>query len=112
MNIQWHYNEPERGGGVLTATARDHPCELYVYHWPRPIRTQFHHSKPVYLQNRLFGRILYGPDFWVCGTCHDSLHETIDWLLSEGRKPNPMPGRKVLRKAGETVDWYQAAKKG
>jgi hypothetical protein len=93
---------------VLTATAQSHPCQLYTYHQPRPIRTQFHHSKPVYLQNRLYDKIVYGPDFWVCGTCHDSLHETIDWMLTEGRVPNPMPGTNVLKKAKETVDWYHA----
>jgi hypothetical protein len=79
---------------------------LYAYHWPKPIRTQYHHSHPVYLQNRVFGRIVDPPDLWVCGTCHDSLHETIDWLLGEGREPSPKPGRKVLARAQATVDWY------
>lgn len=92
--------------GPLTATAATQPCQLYRYHWPTPIRTQYHHSKPVYLQNRLYGRIVHPADFWVCGTCHDSIHETIDWLLREGRKPDPMPGRKVLAKARQAVDWY------
>lgn len=97
-----------------TARAVDHPCELYSYHQPMVLRTQYHHSKPVYLQNRVYGQIIYGADFWVCGTCHDSLHETIDWLLNEGRQPYPMPGvnSNIYRKAMQTVDWYRAATKG
>lgn len=93
-----------------TAPAHEHPCELYAHTRPPiPIRTQYHHSRPVYLQNRVFGRIIYGPDLWVCGLCHDALHETIDWLLGEGRKPNPMPGRKTLATATRTVEWFRQA---
>lgn len=93
---------------VRTARASDQPCQLYSYHWPKPLRTQFHHSRPIYLQNRLYGKIRYPADFWVCGTCHDSLHEVIDWLLGEGRQPGGNVGRKVLDKARDTVDWYRA----
>ena len=44
---------------VLTPEARaaDRPCELYRYHAPVPSRTQGHHRRPVYLQNRVYGRI-------------------------------------------------------
>lgn len=96
-------------GPPLTARADDHPCELYGTHWPVPIRTQYHHSRPVYLQNEVYGRIVYPADFWVCGTCHDSLHEVISWLLEEGREPSPLPGprTKVRLKAAETVKWYK-----
>lgn len=93
-----------------TATAEEHPCELYTYHAPTPSRTQFHHSKPVYLQNRLYGRIVYPADFWVCGTCHDNLHEWIGYLLGESRKPNPEPGWKAKQAAQATVDWYNNEK--
>jgi hypothetical protein len=95
---------------VRTATAETHPCELYAHTGsPRPIRTQYHHSKPVYLQNRVFGGIRFGADTWLCGLCHDSVHETINWLLGEGREPNPKPGRKTLAAAQKTVEWYRSA---
>lgn len=100
-----------RQAEIRTAPAADKPCELHKYHAPRPIRTQYHHSKPVYLQNRVYGSIRYGADTWLCGTDHDSLHEVIDWLLGEGREPNPKPGRQVMAEAQRTVDWYRAAQK-
>lgn len=95
------------------APAADHPCQLYT-HFGQPvvIRTQHHHRYPEYLQRRVFGRTeLDGPDdmLWVCGLCHDSLHEVIDWLLGEGREPNPHPGRKTLTEAQRTVSWYLEA---
>lgn len=93
----------------LTATASSRPCSLYEYHWPRVIRTQFHHSKPVYLQNKVFGRIIFPADTWLCGSCHDGVHETIDWLLGEGREPSPKPGRKMLAEANRTVHWFREA---
>jgi hypothetical protein len=91
-----------------TAKASDHPCELYRYHHPYPVRTQGHHIHPVFLQNRVFGRIVDNELKWLCGTCHDSVTETIDWLLGEGRKPDPMPGRNVLVEAQRTLDWYHS----
>jgi hypothetical protein len=95
-----------------TARAADHPCQLYGSHWPMVLLTQYHHSRPVYLQNRLYGRILYPADYWVCGTCHDSLHEVIRWKLDQGRTPNPMPGPRtnIMVKAMETVEWFNAEK--
>jgi hypothetical protein len=75
-----------------------------------PIRTQFHHSRPVYLQNRLYGRIVYPADFWVCGLCHDAIHEILDWLLKEGRRPSPMPAinTKMYQAALSTYNWYMS----
>lgn len=93
-------------GPPLTATAAEHPCEVYTYHAPQPVRTQFHHSKPVYLQNRVYGRITFAADTWCCGTCHDSIHEWIGYLLGESRKPDPEPGWKIKQRAQATVDWY------
>jgi hypothetical protein len=95
---------------IRTAPAAEQPCALYAHTAaPVPMRTQYHHSRPVYLQNRVYGQIRYAADFWVCGTCHDNLHETISWLLGEGRRPNPAPGRKTLTEAQRTVAWYRAA---
>jgi len=93
-----------------SARAVDQPCSLYAHTVsPVPLRTQFHHSKPVYLQNRVYGEIRFGPDTWLCGLCHDAVHETIDWLLGEGREPNPLPGRKTRALAETTVAWYREA---
>lgn len=93
-----------------TAPAGLHPCQLYAHvAAPVPVRTQYHHSRPVYLQNRVYGRILHPADTWLCGLCHDAVHETIDWLLGEGRQPSPMPGRNTIAEARRTVAWYQQA---
>jgi hypothetical protein len=92
-----------------TAPAVEHPCQLYAHNTPpRPIRTQFHHSKPVYLQNRLYGEIRFGPDVWLCGLCHDAVHEILDWMLGEGRKPNPTPSVRspMYREAAKTWRWF------
>jgi hypothetical protein len=89
-----------------TAQASDHECSLYGYHFPKPTRTQYHHSKPVYLQNRVYGHIVYPADTWLCGTCHDSVHDWISYLLGEGRLPDPEPGRYAKKMAQKTVDWY------
>jgi hypothetical protein len=90
----------------VTATAVLHPCELYDYHRPVPARTQGHHIHPVYLQNRLFGRIVDNELLWVCGTCHDNVHEWLTFLLGEGRRPPPEPGRLAKAAAQRTFDWY------
>lgn len=96
---------------LRTATAASHPCELYAHTAPPVvIRTQYHHSKPVFLQNELYGRIVYPADTWLCGLCHDSVHETLDWMLGKGRQPNPLPGRKTYAEAERTYDWYVAEK--
>lgn len=97
----------------LTAQAADKPCSLYAHSgYPRPSRTQYHHSRPVYLQDRVYGQIRYPADTWLCGNCHDSVHDVIGWLLGETRKPNPMPGRNAIAEAKRTVAWYHAATGG
>ncbi len=93
-----------------TAQAAEEPCQLYVHSGsPKPSRTQGHHRHPVYLQNRVYGRIRDPELMYVCGLCHDSTHDVISWLLGEGRKPNPMPGMNVIREAKRTVEWYRTA---
>jgi hypothetical protein len=64
----------------------------------------------VYLQNRVWGRIRDTELLWVCGLCHDSIHEVIAWLLGEGREPSSRPGRAVLVEARTSVAWYLEAK--
>lgn len=91
------------------AKATDRPCQLHKYHSPRPSRTNGHHRRPVYLQNRVYGNIQDGELMWLCGTCHDSVHEWLSWLLKEAREPSPHPGRLAKAEAQRTYDWYIAA---
>lgn len=95
--------------GPKTAQAADKPCELYQYHAPRPSRTQGHHRHPVYLQNRVYGKIQDPELMWLCGTCHDSTHTWISFLLGEAREPNPHPGKYHKAEAQKAVDWYRQA---
>lgn len=94
---------------LIAAPAADKPCQLHRHHAPTVVRTQGHHRHPVYLQNRLYGRIVLPELLWVCGTCHDSIHAWLDWLLRDARRPNPEPGRLVKAEAQRTFAWYQAA---
>lgn len=89
-----------------TATAAEHPCELYSYHAPAVVRTEGHHRHPVYLQNRVYGR-LYDPELlWVCSSCHDAVHEWVGYRLGESRRPDPEPGRLAKAEAERTLTWY------
>lgn len=94
----------------VSATAASQPCELAGYHAPRVVRTQFHHSKPQYLQHRLWGEVRFGADVWLCGSCHDAVHEWIGFLLGESRHPDPEPGRLAKASAEATVEWYLTEK--
>jgi hypothetical protein len=91
-----------------TAFAQEHPCVLHAYHSPAPVVTEYHHSHPVYLQNRLWGRIVDGPDTWLCSNCHEAVHAWIYWLLGERRQP-PNIGRNAKAEAERTVAWYRTA---
>lgn len=90
-----------------TAFAGDHPCELVSYHAPAVIVTEFHHSRPVYLQNRLYGQIRYPADKWLCSNCHEAVHAWIYWLFGERKQP-PNIGRAAKAEAERTVAWYVA----
>ena len=92
-------NEPRQ------AQATEHPCELADYHAPAPVITEFHHTKPVFLQNRLYGRIVYPADLWVCSNCHEAIHAWLYWLLGERKKPTVM-GRLARAEAERTYAWY------
>lgn len=94
-----------------TAQAADKPCELYVHKIaPRPSRTQGHHRHPVYLQNRVYGKTQDTELMYLCGLCHDSVHDWVSYLLGEAREPNPNPGFKHKAEARRVVGWYNAAK--
>lgn len=87
------------------AFAPDQPCQLVSYHAPTPVMTEHHHQRPVFLQNRLYGRIVYGPSLWVCSSCHDAIHAWLYWLLGERARP-PYIGRAAAAEAQRTYDWY------
>jgi hypothetical protein len=89
------------------AMATEHPCELVAYHAPTPVMTEHHHSKPVFLQNRLYGRITFGADLWVCSNCHDAIHAWLYWLLGERRQPTYI-GRAAKTEAEREYAWYRA----
>lgn len=98
---------PDHLPASTRAFARDHACQLVSYHAPEPIITEYHHTKPVYLQNRLYGRILYGADLWLCSNCHESVHAWLYWLLGERKEP-PRIGRAAKAEAERTFAWYTA----
>lgn len=98
---------------LRTATATEKPCQLYAHTAPPiPLRTQGHHRHPVYLQNRVYGRIVLPELFWVCGLCHDAVHEILGWMLGESRQPDPLPSTRssYYREAARTYDWYIGAR--
>jgi hypothetical protein len=95
---------------VRTATAAAHPCQLYAHaSAPRPSRTQYHHRFPQYLQERVWGavRLQSGDDMlWLCGLCHDSVHDWLSWLLGEARCPAPAPSARAQTEAARAANWY------
>lgn len=93
----------------ITATAASRPCQLHNYHAPKPSRTQAHHRKPVYLQNQVYGNIQDGELLFVCGTCHDNIHEWLAYMLGEAREPNPHPGRLAKDEAEYSYEWFMKA---
>lgn len=90
------------------STAAIHPCELYGYHVPKPSRTQGHHRHPQALQLKAYGEIRDNQLLWVCGTCHDNIHEWLDFLLGDAREPNPHPGKKARDEAQASYNWYKS----
>lgn len=91
---------------VRTASATLRPCEMYVDHGSSvPVITQGHHVYPVFLQNRKYGQIQDGTLQFLCGTCHDSVHAWLYWLLGERAQPAPTPPRARLL-AQRAYDWY------
>lgn len=87
------------------AFAATQPCQLVTYHAPVPVITEYHHQKPVFLQNRLYGRIIHGPSLWVCSNCHEAIHAWLYWLLGERKEP-PYIGRAAKAEAERTYAWY------
>jgi len=92
-----------------TAPAAEYPCQLRRYHAPEVVRTQHHHSRPQYLQLRIYGAVRHRADMWLCPNDHDAIHAWLAWLLGEARRPAPEPGWLVKAEAQRTYDWYQQA---
>lgn len=98
---------------LLTASAAAKPCELYVDHGSaRPSITEGHHIFPVYLQNRVYGRIERPDLIYVCSTCHENTHAWLYWLLGERREPNPHPPARAKALAQRAYDWYMEESSG
>lgn len=94
---------------LFTASALQRPCQLYRDHGSaRPSITQGHHLRPVYLQKRKYGRVLYGDLMWLCGTCHDNTHAWTYWLMGERKKPTPHPPLRARALAQAVIDWYES----
>lgn len=104
--LDWHTGKE---GPVVQERAfwGDKPCELVSYHAPTPSLTEYHHTKPVFLQNKLYGHIVYGADKYLCANCHDSVHEWLYWLLGM-RRAEPRVGRAAKAEAQRTYEWYRS----
>ena len=90
---------------VVRALSGEKPCELYKYHKPYPAITEGHHWNPVFLQNRLWGKIHNNNLIWLCPTCHSNVHAWLDWLLGE-RKSKPSVPMRARAEAERTLRWY------
>lgn len=93
--------------GPRTAFASLRPCELVSTHAPRPVITEHHHTKPVFLQKRLYGFERYEADLWLCSNCHEAVHSWLYWLLGMRAKP-PFMGYAAKAEAERTFAWYTA----
>lgn len=87
----------------------DQTCELVTYHAPEPVMVEYHHQKPVFLQNTLYGKVIYGPSLWVCSNCHDAVHAWLYYLLGEHRAPARI-GYAARREAERTFAWFNSEK--
>lgn len=98
------------GNDMITAPAAEQPCELYVHNRsPLPVRTQAHHRFPEFLQRRVWGDELDGEIMWLCGLCHDAVHEWISYRLGQGRRPNPYIEGHFLKEANYALFRYEQA---
>ena len=92
-----------------SAFATKRPCVLVKTHAPAPVITEYHHSKPVYLQRRLYGEERYDADTWLCSNCHEAVHAWLYWLLRERAEPKNV-GRAAKAEAYRTYMWYLSEK--
>ncbi len=100
--------DPERQTRAMhteRAYATDRGCELAAYHAPEPVMTEGHHIHPVFLQNRVYGRIVDNELKFLCSNCHDAVHAWLYWLLGERRQPLNV-GRLARAEAERTYAWF------
>lgn len=72
-----------------------------------PSLTQGHHIKPEFLQRRIYdGKEPHQELVYLCGTCHDNLHNWLYFLLGEWREPMPHPPARAKAWAQTAYDWY------
>lgn len=92
-------------GQTRKAQFTEQPCALVNYHAPTPVITEYHHQRPVFLQDRLYGQIVYGPSLWVCANCHEAIHAWLYFRLGEHREPTYI-GRAAKAEAERAYMWY------
>lgn len=68
------------------------------------MRTQGHHIYPMYLQRELWGQVRFHQLAWSCGTCHDSIHAWVDYLLRGYR--SDIPPARLRREAERVAVWF------
>lgn len=92
----------------VTAQAGQYPCQMYKDHGSAfPSITDRHHVKPEFLQRRLYnGATPHQELIYLCGTCHDNLHNWLYFLLGEWREPIPHPPLRARQWAQKAYDWY------
>lgn len=72
-----------------------------------PSLTHRHHVKPEFLQRRLYdGKEPHQEITYLCGACHDNLHNWLYFLLGEWREPDPHPPYRARQWAQVAYDWY------
>lgn len=94
---------------IRTAPADQKPCEIRSNHGFPILVTQGHHRRPVFLQNRIYGKIVDTELMWLCGSDHDNVHAWLYHLLAERSKPTVDPGRFIRAEAQATYAWYVKA---
>ncbi len=92
-----------------TAFFYEHICSLVSYHAPRPVISEHHHRKPAFLQKRVYGKVLYDADMWLCSNCHEAVHAWLYYILGERDYPLGI-GRLAKAEAERTFDWYSREK--
>ena len=77
------------------------------YQAPTPVLTEFLHTRPIYIQKRLWGEIRFDADVYYCSNCHEAVHAWCYYRDGERREPKTI-GR-AAKAAGEAIyAWYQA----
>lgn len=94
-----------------TASSQQRPCEVHGYHWPPIVETEGHHTYPVYLQNRVYGKIVHPHLTWICDNGHKTVHAWLSYLLGERKyAPHRRGTKKEMVLVQEAFDWYKENK--